>query len=485
VAPARSGDRVRVPAPLIRRRIPSGRGATEQPNAAGDGDARLTPAFWLLLAVTGIAAGLFGDLMLLVLFSAQHLAWGYRGGSFEDAVRHVSAARTVTVLVLAGCFGGVAWYLLRSATPGQHSEVDDAIWRDRPLAFWRSLASGLISEVVIGMGASIGRENGPRMMGGASASVLASVFRLTPAQRRLLVACGTGAGLAAVYNVPLGGALYTAEVLLGSITLPVATPALACCGIATVTAWIYVPDHATYLGVPNFGFSDSLMVWALLAGPVIGLVSAAWVRLVGWVSFHHLRGRASLGGMPVAFLVLGLIAVRYPQLLGNGKDLAHDMFLGAGGGLGLLAVLALLKPLVTAMMLGSGASGGLFTPTMSTGSVLGALFGGLWSLAWPGTPQGAYALVGAAAMTGAACQAPLSGLVLVLELTHSGFGVIVPALAALVLATLLTRYLDGYSIYSARLQAIPGATGGAGRSGATPSGSGGHAGPPPARSRDG
>ncbi len=443
---------MRVPQPAIRRRIPSGRGATEQPNATGDGDTPLSARFWLLVVATGVASGLFGDLMMLVLFSVQHLTYGYQGGTFEDAVRHAPALRTVVALAVAGCFGGLAWYLLRAATPGQSSEVDDAAWNNKPLAFLRSLLSGLISEVVIGMGASMGRENGPRLMGGVSGSTLARFGGVSAEQRRLLVACGAGAGLAAVYNVPLAGALYTAEILMGSITLPVAMPALACSGVATATAWIYLPDHATYLGIPDYRFRLPVMIWALFAGPVTGLVASAWVRLVGWVSFHRLSGVRSLIGMPLAFTALGVIAVRYPQLLGNGKDLAHDMFAGAGGGIGLLAVLVVLKPLVTAMCLGSGASGGLLTPTMSTGAVLGALLGSAWSLAWPGAPTGAYALVGAAAMTGAGGQAPLSGLVLVLELTHSGFGLLVPMVAATLLATVVTRYLDGYSIYSARLQ---------------------------------
>ena len=130
--------------------------------------------------------------------------------------------------------------------------------------------------------------------------------------------------------------------------------------------------------------------------------------------------------------------------------MARDAFTGAGS-LSLLLALFALKPLVTALCLGSGASGGLFTPTLSTGAVLGGSLGMAWSLAWPGSPSGAFAMVGAAAMIGAAMQAPLAGLALVLELTHSGFGLMVPMMAATVTATAVAFYVDGYSIYSARL----------------------------------
>ena len=108
------------------------------------------------------------------------------------------------------------------------------------------------------------------------------------------MACGGGAGLAAVYNVPLGGALFTAEIMMGTITLPVALPALACSGIATVTAWLYLPRHATYLGVPSFRFTVPLLVWALLAGPLIGLVASGYIRLIGWVTHHAATGRAAI-----------------------------------------------------------------------------------------------------------------------------------------------------------------------------------------------
>jgi H+/Cl- antiporter ClcA len=112
-------------------------------------------------------------------------------------------------------------------------------------------------------------------------------------------------------------------------------------------------------------------------------------------------------------------------------------------------VLELRKPLC----LGSGAAGGLFTPTLSAGAVLGGFPGLAWSLLWPGSPIGAYAMVGAAAMIGASMQAPLTALALVLELTRSGFQIMVPLMAATVTATAVGRYVDGYSIYSARLSA--------------------------------
>ncbi|MGH3256189.1 MAG: chloride channel protein [Streptosporangiaceae bacterium] len=451
--PARASERRRRPQPLLKQRLPSGRGATEQPNITSGGADVFTPRFWVMVALTGVAAGLLGALMMLILFNVQYAAFGYHSGSFQHAVERAPAVRRVSSLLIAGVFGGVAWFLLRRYNKGEPSEIDEALWSgDGRLSFRRCLGTSVISEVVIGMGASIGREAAPKLLGGAFGSVLAGWGGLSVQQRRLLVACGGGAGLAAVYNVPLAGALFTAEILIGSISLPVMLPALACSLIATATAWIYLPDHAVYPGIPDYPFTWSVMTWAVLAGPVIGLVSAGYIRLIGWVSYHRARGSAALISPVLAFGILGVIGIWYPQLFGNGLDIARDALLGIGG-FSLMFTLFALKPLVTAMCLGGGASGGLFTPTLATGAVLGGALGIAWNLAWPGSPSGAFAMVGAAAMIGAAMQAPLSGLVLVLELTHSGFGLMVPMMAATGIATLVAFHIDGYSIYSARLPA--------------------------------
>jgi chloride channel protein, CIC family len=451
--PEEAMERQRVPRPLIRRRLPSGRGATEQPNATGDAGAPLDLRFWVALVLTGVATGLFGDLLMLILFSVQHVSFNYSTGDLEGAVERASDARRILSLVIAGAIGGPAWYLLRRFTPGEMSEVDDAIWTgESKLSFRRCLGTGLVSELVIGMGASLGREQAPKLMGGASGVVLSGWFNLTDTQRRLVVACGAGAGLAAVYNVPLGGALFTLEVLLGAITLPTALPAIACSLVATAVAWLYLPTHATYIDIPSYHFSGTIMAWSIGTGIVAGFFSSAYIRAIGWISHHRVTGLPAMGAPLVAFSILGFVGFTYPQLFGNGKDVAHDVFLGQGTITLVLALLA-LKPLVTALCLESGASGGLFTPTLCTGALLGAFLGIAWSHLWPGSPVGAFAMVGATAMIGASMQAPIAGIVLVLELTHSGFGLVVPMAAATVIATVIARQIDGYSIYSARLPA--------------------------------
>jgi H+/Cl- antiporter ClcA len=415
----------------------------------------LTARFWAAVIAAGVATGLLGAFMMYVLFSVQDLTYGHAGTTFQYAVVHTAESRRFVALVVAGAVGGLAWFVLRRVTSGERSDIDDAVWNGTgELSFRRSMGTSLISEVVVGMGASLGRENAPKLMGGAAASALSGWFGLSPVQRRLLVACSAGAGLACVYNVPLGGALFTAELLVGVITLPVMLPALLCAGIATATAWVYLPQDATYVDVPAYHFSLTLMVFSIVVGPVVGLVSVGWVRLIGFVTHHRPGGLSAIGSPVGAFVLLATMGIAYPQLFGNGKDIAHDAFVGAGS-IGFFAILFALKPIATGLCLGSGANGGLFTPTLSTGAALGACLGLGWSMLWGGASAGAFAMVGAAAMIGASMQAPLAALAFVLELTHTGFAMLIPMMAATVGSTTVARYVDGYSIYSARLPAQP------------------------------
>ncbi|MFE3192390.1 chloride channel protein [Nocardia sp. NPDC059240] len=429
----------------------------EQPNARHDGDAALTPVFWLVLLLTGVATGLGGIALMWLLFRVE--AFAFPGnGTYLANVAAASPLRRVNSLLIAGVVAGISLYLLRRLTPGEKTDLDDIVWTaSGELSFRRCLGTAVISEVVIGLGASIGREAATKLMGGAFGSVLSHRFGLSAAQQRLLIACGGGAGLACVYDVPLGGAFFTAELLLGTTSIATLLPALACSGTATMTAWLYLPNRATYLDIPDYHWSVSLLVWSLLAGPFLGLAATGYIRVIGWISHYRVSGRVALVAPILAFGTLGLIGIAYPQLFGNGHGIAAAAFLGVGGA-GLFLALAILKPIVTALCLGSGAPGGLFTPVLSTGAAFGAGTGILWTQLWPGSPVGAFAMVAACAAIGSAMQAPLTGLALILELTHGGFGFMPVMIAATVTATLVVRHLDGYSIYSARLPARPATT---------------------------
>jgi H+/Cl- antiporter ClcA len=152
----------------------------------------------------------------------------------------------------------------------------------------------------------------------------------------------------------------------------------------------------------------------------------------------------------VIFTLLGVVSIRYPLLLGNGLDIVQLSALGQLS-VGLLLALVILKPLATSACLGSGSPGGLFTPTLACGVLLGDLLGHGWTPLWAGSGAGAYALVGGGAFMAAAMQGPLAAVVLLLELTRHTDALMVPMLLAVTEATIVARVLRAPSVYSARI----------------------------------
>jgi H+/Cl- antiporter ClcA len=406
--------------------------------------------FWSLVIGLGLVAGLSAGLLVLLLRLVERLTFGdkHRYSIIEMAAaapdwRRIAALMAASLILLAGL-----WALRNHAS--ESTDVSDALWmRSGRLALVPSLARGVLSIVTVGMGVSLGREAAPQLFGAAVASRVAEWAKLPLWQRRLLVASGAGAGFAAVYNVPLGGSLFALEVLLGTIALPLVLPALLMAVTATAVTWIFLGHGVLYHVAPD-RFDASQLVFAVIMGPIIGLVATGWARVISIAHRHRPRGTWRLLAPPLVFGALGLLSWQYPQLLGNGRGIVQLAIVG-NLSLGLLVVLLLLKPLVTTACLASGAPGGLFTPTFAFGVLLAGAAGAAWGHVWHGSVPGAYALIGGGAFLAAAMQGPLSGVVLIVELTGHLDALVVPTLIAVVEATVLSRKLGAASIYSARL----------------------------------
>ena len=409
------------------------------------------PRFWMVTALTGAAAGLAGGALMQLLRAVEHVSWRYDAGTLLDAASRDSAWRHVLMLLAAGLVVAAGRTLLTRAV-GPAGEVDAAIWfRSGRLPTVATLVQATHTIVTVGMGTSLGRESPIKQAGGAIASRLAVWAGLSRAEERLLVACGVGAGMAAAYNVPVGGALYAVEVLLGSISLRLALPALLCSGVATVSSWALLPTGPIYR-VPEYPLSVQLIAWSLLAGPLLGLATVPLVRLIGWAEAHRPRGTVAQVVAPVVLLTaLGGLSIAFPQLLGNGKDAVQLAFADQFG-LWLLLVLPALKLVATVGCLAGGASGGLFTPTMTIGALLGGLFGHAWNGVWPGASMGSCSVIGGCAFLAAASQGPVSALVLVLELTRHVDATMAPMLLTVVGAMLVARRIESRSIYSIRIR---------------------------------
>ena len=407
-------------------------------------------AFWMAVVVTGLGTGLATAALMNLLYVVQHTLWPGSGLDLLDAAARADWKRHLLVLLGAGLLTGAGQLLLGRLPNGNGIDVVTAIslYAGR-LPALRSLGSAVLSVVVVGMGASLGREGAPKQAGAVIANAASGRAGLSDDDRRLLVACGAGAGLAAAYGVPLGGAIFALEVLRGQLALRFVLPALVTSLTATGVAWVFLPDVPTY-AIPAYAGSLSVAVWALIAGAVAGLVSALFVRAVAWASHHRPQGWRRVAAPVLALVVLGAVSIAFPQLLGNGRDIAALAFAGQVTPL-LLLVLLPLRPAATLLCLSSGVPGGLFTPSLALGALLGGVLGYPWSLLWPGVPPGLFAVLGAAAVLAATTQGPLSTVVLIIELTGQARSFILPLLIVVAVATLVARRFETRSIYDARL----------------------------------
>lgn len=406
--------------------------------------------FWLAVVLTGIATGIGAAVLTSILEVVQYVSWGGSPTNVLEAAQHATPWRHILVLLGAALVTGVGQKLLKRLSSGNGIDTTQAIWfQAGRMPTLLTLGSALLSVIIVGMGVSLGREGAPKQAGAVFANLVSDREGLPDEQRRLLVACGAGAGMGAAYGVPLGGALFALEVMRGKLALRYVLPALFTSLIAVGVSWLALPDAPTYV-IPSYAISASVMLWALFAGPIAGLASVGYVRMVTWADRHRPQGWQRYT-LPVLIMTsLGVVSIWFPQILGNGKDVSELAFTGKVAP-ALFLTLLLLKPAATLLCMRSGAPGGMFTPSLTAGAMLGGVLGHAWSYLWPGVPPGLCALLGAGAVLAATTQGPISAVVLMLELTGRDRSFVLPLLLIVFTATLVSRSIEPRSIYDARL----------------------------------
>jgi H+/Cl- antiporter ClcA len=384
--------------------------------------------------LTGVAAGAGGMGLALLLHVIQHLAYGYSLDTVIGAETFLQGASDAPpmrrVLVLTGCgvlAGGGWWALYRFGRP--LVAIRNAVQSPtRPMPLPETRIHALLQMVTVALGSPLGRETAPREIGAALAGWLSRRAGLTVEEARILIACGAGAGLGAVYNVPLAGALFVLEVLLGTFSLSAVLPAIVTSAMAARIAWIGLGDAVQYPVMP-FAINGSLLVWSVLAGPVFGIAAYGFSSLATAMTAKSPRDWRLVPSALAVFIGIGILAIRFPQLLGNGKgpiqlSLADDLSIG------LALTLLLLRVLVTLAAMRAGAKGGVLTPGMTIGALLATVIGGPWTMLWPGEPLGAFALVGAGAFLASSMKMPLTAIALIVEFTHAPQDVLFPVIFA-------------------------------------------------------
>ncbi len=422
------------------------------------------PALLGLAIVVGIIAGYATLGLRLGIGWVEQAAFGATEESLASSAADLPAWRLVLIPVCTGFIIAIMLTLGKRfglAPDGRGLAVSDVL-EARAVKAGRvdirsALYSALMSAISLGGGASAGREGPAVHLGAALASVLGSRIGMAARGSRILLACGAAAAVSASFNAPVAGALFAFEVVLGHYALrsiaPVAT--------SSVVGALIVRHHfgqAPVFAVPEMAAAT---LWDFPAAAVLG-IAAAGLAIVfnrgvlelpslfaGWA--ERLRLPSTLLPIPGG-LAVGLLALLAPEILGVGYE-ATSNALSVQYGISLLVLLLILKTLATVISLGCRFAGGVFSPSLYLGAMLGSLFGiALTLLTGDQTAgPGFFAVIGMGAVAGAVLGAPLSTTLIVFELTAS-YEASVAVLVAVSLATVLTQSVLGGSLFQLQIR---------------------------------
>ena len=325
-----------------------------------------------------------------------------------------------------------------------------------------AVIKSVTSAFCIGSGGSVGLEGPIAQIGAAVGSTVGQIFTLTEERIRLLLGCGAGAAIAATFHAPITGTIFALEIILGHLEAGYFSAIVISAVVADTIAQYY---QEPWLTMPQYTLVSNweLLLYALL-GVIVAFSAIALIKTMGFMSKFWKKAvpseylRPVVGGLVlglIGFLTFQLEAFRaddLPRLFGIGYESISDALNGRII-FEAVFVLFLLKIFTTSLTLGSGGTGGTFTPSLFMGAMLGGTFGFLVHGWFPEVtaPSGAYALAGMAAFFGAAAHAPVTSIVVAFELSHD-YHLILPIMLTTVIATLVSQTLHPNSMYTLKLR---------------------------------
>ena len=396
--------------------------------------------FRLFLAVIlqGIVSGLSGIFLHYLIEVVESLAFGqseHHTGFLTDGV---SSSRIGLSLIIVGLSSSFVWYFMqkKSQLLSIKSQMKDEISQYK-LHFFKQLFHSIWQIIVVGGGAPIGKEAAPREIGTLFARPIGKICFLSKKDQIFLLACGAGAGLAAVYQVPLTSVFFVFETLGIALSIKRFVLVGLTTYVSTYTAGLVISDHALYQ-IPAIVWSlKEMWIIPLL---LLFLTPLAWLfgRLSKEVSSNRIKDKRILLTLPTAFLFLAGLASYFPHLLGNGRMMAQEVLNGSNGKTVLL--LFILKVLVVLITLWAGAYGGTLTPSFALGIAGAALFG----IILGGDSQPTILLLGSVCFLSVTLRAPWSATGLVIGFTGIGLDSLPYLLATSFLAYDFAKLLDRF-----------------------------------------
>ena len=385
----------------------------------------------LEMILTGSGSGL--------VHAAESLAWWHRA----------------LIPILGGLLAGfiLDWAGKKLRIPRAVDYMEAVLVGDGRISFRTTLLNSLSSLCTIASGGSIGREGPMVQMAAMAGSKLGALARASIPRLRLMVACGAAAGIAAAYNAPISGALFVSEIVLGNTAMESFGP-LVIASVSSNATVHRLLGYGPVFDVPHVHFVSNVeLVFFVVLGVLCGHLAPPFLALIDFVKARfvrlHLSGhwQLALGGA-----LVGAISIAVPQVWGNGYSVVGDILQGRLLGLWLLGVLG-AKVMATAATVGSGAVGGIFTPSLFVGCALGALVGEGLHTALPhiASVPAAYALIGMGGFLAATTHAPLTSILMIFELT-ADYDIVLPLMLACVAGHYTSKvYRRGESVYHASL----------------------------------
>lgn len=409
----------------------------------------------LLALVAGIAAAYGAVIFRLGVDQIQYATLGIVLDNVTLRAAHLPWWQILLVPTTGGVLVGLLLHYLHDAPRARSISdiIEASALRGGRMPLRHNLVSSAVHIVSLGFGASTGRE-GPAVHLGATLSAwFAARLHLGRSQSRTMLGCGVAAATASLFNAPVAGVVFAIEVVVGNLSLKAAVPIVLASVTGTAIGRYHFGDEPAFT-VP---LHELISPWEYPAFALLGLVSAAVAVLfmrsvfaagrLAEISRLPLWAQPALGG-----LVVGIIAIWWPQVMGVGYQ-TTDAALHGQLGLTLLLVLIGAKIIATAFCIGFGFGGGVFSPSLYLGALVGGAFGLIAGSVFPGQFSGvsAYALVGTGAVAGAVMGAPLSTIFIIFELTGSS-SMMVAVMIATVIASLVTSQFYARSFFAQQLR---------------------------------
>lgn len=404
--------------------------------------------------VVGLAAAAGAVAFREAIAGLQWLFLGFYHELVASGAREAERWRVILTPAAGGLLvGALARWLMPGGRPqGVANVIEASALRAGRMSARQAAGAAAMSAISIGAGASVGREGPAVHLGAALASFVGRPLHLTRSQSRTLLGCGVASAVAASFNAPIAGVFFALEVVVGHYALSALAPIVIASVTGTIVSRIWFGDF------PAFRLGDHEIVSFLqfpafaLLGVACAIAAIALMRLTEIVELRTSDLPMRWLHPAAAGLAVGGIAVWYPEILGVGYE-ATDNALKEQYGFQMLVTLAVLKILMTALCLGAGFGGGVFSPSLFIGAMVGGAFGIVATHPFPdlSSGHGAYTLIGMGAVAGAVLGAPISTILIIFELT-SDYRLTIAVMIAVVIASLITRVWHGPSFFTDQLK---------------------------------